>query len=241
MSTWRTTARRRCAAASRTRYDLVLMDLHMPVMDGYQATQQLRQEEPQRGTHTPIVALTADALAGDRERCLEAGMDDFTSPSRSAARMLAAVLERWTGRRTPPLTQLVIALRQPSRCRDAARPSASPRPGPACRVRCGARRRATRRCSAARRRPTNGAARAGPPAALAWPVRAEDASRDPAGPAAPPRATTTAPCAPMRRRSCPAFNSRVNRACTSPTAAAAAQSAPRGATDGLRYKHLDDL
>jgi CheY-like chemotaxis protein len=92
------------AAASRTRYDLVLMDLHMPVMDGYEATQQLRQEEVLSGIYTPIVALTADALAGDRERCLEAGMDDHVTKPVSSA-MLAAVLERWTGRRTPPLTR----------------------------------------------------------------------------------------------------------------------------------------
>ena len=91
------------AAASRSRYDLVLMDLHMPVMDGYQATQELRQGEVLSGTYTPIVALTADALAGDRERCLEAGMDDHVTKPVSSA-MLAAVLERWTGRRTPPLT-----------------------------------------------------------------------------------------------------------------------------------------
>jgi signal transduction histidine kinase/ActR/RegA family two-component response regulator len=91
-------------AASRTRYDLVLMDLHMPVMDGYEATQQLRQEEILSGNYTPIVALTADALAGDRERCLEAGMDDHVTKPVSSA-MLAAVLERWTGRRTPPLTR----------------------------------------------------------------------------------------------------------------------------------------
>ena len=83
-----------------TRFDLVLMDLHMPVMDGYEATRRIRGRERERGGHLPIVALTADALSGDRERCLDAGMDDVVTKPVSTA-MLAAVVERWTGRRTP--------------------------------------------------------------------------------------------------------------------------------------------
>jgi len=92
------------ATATRSRFDLVLMDLHMPVMDGYQATRQIGQEEVLSGAFTPIVALTADTLAGDRERCLDAGMDDHVTKPVSSA-MLVAVLERWTGRQTPPLTR----------------------------------------------------------------------------------------------------------------------------------------
>jgi signal transduction histidine kinase/CheY-like chemotaxis protein len=88
-----------CEAVARRRYDLVFMDVHMPVMDGYDAVRAIRAAEQGGDVHVPIVALTADALAGDRERCLEAGMDDYITKPVSSA-MLAAAVERWTGRRT---------------------------------------------------------------------------------------------------------------------------------------------
>ena len=93
-----------CVAVENGRFDLILMDLHMPAMDGYEATRRIREDETMRGLYTPIVALTADALAGDRQRCIEAGMDDFVTKPISTA-MLAAVVERWTGHGTPPPTR----------------------------------------------------------------------------------------------------------------------------------------
>jgi signal transduction histidine kinase/ligand-binding sensor domain-containing protein/CheY-like chemotaxis protein len=81
------------------RYDLVLMDCQLPEMDGYEATRQFRRQESGKQVKTPIVALTAHALAGDRERCLEAGMDDYmTKPF--ARDQLAALLRKWVG--SPP-------------------------------------------------------------------------------------------------------------------------------------------
>jgi CheY-like chemotaxis protein len=90
-------------------YALVFMDCQMPELDGYEATRRLRAEEAASGgPRLPVVAMTAHALTGDRDRCLAAGMDDYlTKPLRPHD--LDAVLARWTGDETPaePLPELV--------------------------------------------------------------------------------------------------------------------------------------
>ena len=80
----------RCLEAQR--FDCVLMDIQMPVMDGLQATQQLRTMEQTSGrARTPVVALTANTMQGDRERYLAAGMDGFLAKPYDKRTLLAAV------------------------------------------------------------------------------------------------------------------------------------------------------
>jgi PAS domain S-box-containing protein len=82
------------AALERVRYDAVLMDCQMPIMNGYDTTIEIRRRELSNGRHTPIIAMTASAMTGDRELCLQAGMDDYvTKPI--VAPQLAEVLARW--------------------------------------------------------------------------------------------------------------------------------------------------
>jgi CheY-like chemotaxis protein len=77
-----------------TAYDLVLMDGQMPRMDGFAATRALRERERLMGGHVPVVAMTAHAMQGDRERCFAAGMDDYvTKPVNRDC--LTTVLSRW--------------------------------------------------------------------------------------------------------------------------------------------------
>lgn len=82
------------SAIQRLPYALVLMDCQMPVMDGIEATHAIRQLEAENKQHIPIIAMTANAMQGDRERCLEAGMDDYvTKPI--VVESLAEVLNIW--------------------------------------------------------------------------------------------------------------------------------------------------
>ncbi len=76
-------------------FDIVLMDVQMPLMNGYVATGLIRAFECSKGIRTPIVALTAFSVPGDREKCLEAGMDDYLSKPVSFDAFYTMV-EKWT-------------------------------------------------------------------------------------------------------------------------------------------------
>ena len=80
--------------ASRESYDLILMDCKMPGMDGYEAARVIREQEGDRNGRVPIVALSGKVLDGDRERCLENGMDDCLGKPFELAG-LRDLLERW--------------------------------------------------------------------------------------------------------------------------------------------------
>ena len=79
------------AAAERHAFDLVLMDVQMPEMGGLEATQAIREKEKSSGAHVPILAMTAHAMEGDRERCLAAGMDGYLSKPIEPRAFLQAV------------------------------------------------------------------------------------------------------------------------------------------------------
>jgi CheY-like chemotaxis protein len=86
-------------ALSRGSYGAILMDVQMPEMDGYAATREIRERE---GTqrHTPIIAMTANAMEGDREKAIGAGMDDYVSKP-VKLKELGVVLERWVPQNSP--------------------------------------------------------------------------------------------------------------------------------------------
>ncbi len=80
----------------RQPFDAILMDMMMPEMDGLEATLTIREREKTTGTHIPIIAITANAMSGDREKCLAAGMDEYISKPVDVTQLYEA-LHRLTG------------------------------------------------------------------------------------------------------------------------------------------------
>jgi CheY-like chemotaxis protein len=85
------TGREALAALAQERFDLVLMDVQMPEMDGLEATAEIRAREELTGEHIPIIAITAHAMNGDRERCLEGGMDGYVAKPIEAPALFVAI------------------------------------------------------------------------------------------------------------------------------------------------------
>jgi CheY-like chemotaxis protein len=86
-----TTGREAMQRALQQTFDLIFMDVQMPEMDGLAATAAIREAENRQGGHVPIVAMTADALEGDRERCLAAGMDGYISKPAKLSEIAGAI------------------------------------------------------------------------------------------------------------------------------------------------------
>ena len=84
-------------AVAEADFDIVLMDCQMPVMDGFEATRLIREGEAGTDRHLPVVAITAHAMVGDRERCIEAGMDDYL-PKPIDPQQLRELLDGWAAR-----------------------------------------------------------------------------------------------------------------------------------------------
>lgn len=107
--------RQACTLAVAGSFDVILMDVQMPEMDGFEATEAIRTAEAITGKHTPIIAMTAHAMKGDRERCLGAGMDDYLSkPIHSAD--LKRVLGRLQTETDQALASRVVTLSRPNDC-----------------------------------------------------------------------------------------------------------------------------
>src|SRR5262249_62109743 len=85
----------------RGRYAAILADIHMPQMDGQELTRRIRSAEAAGGSRTPVVAVTANAMKGEEERCLAVGMDAYIAKPVNIDR-LRTTLERWVGIQLPP-------------------------------------------------------------------------------------------------------------------------------------------
>lgn len=96
-------------AVSENAYDMILMDCQMPVMDGYQAATAIRRMEAKDGlkNRIPIIALTGNALEGDREKCLSAGMDDYLSKPFKLDEFYK-ILKRWSQEKIPAATEKIL-------------------------------------------------------------------------------------------------------------------------------------
>ncbi|MBE0597763.1 MAG: response regulator, partial [Desulfuromonadales bacterium] len=109
-----TSGRAALQALQQEHYDLVLMDVQMPDMDGLETTRQLRQQQTAAG-RVPVIGLTAHAMKGDREKCLEAGMDDYVTKPIDPEALYAAVEGRLRGERlvssSPPAIDISDALK----------------------------------------------------------------------------------------------------------------------------------
>ncbi len=88
-------------ASQKDRYDTILMDVQMPIMDGHEATRQIRRLEQATGAHVPIIAMTAHALNGDRDKCLDAGMDDYIAKPLHKQELLQAIYQQTAPNRVP--------------------------------------------------------------------------------------------------------------------------------------------
>ena len=86
--------------------DLILMDVQMPKVDGFDATRRIRYREMTSGGHMPVIAMTAHAMSGDRERCLEAGMDDYVSKPVTRAALEQAIQRCATQQDSQPRQKL---------------------------------------------------------------------------------------------------------------------------------------
>jgi signal transduction histidine kinase/CheY-like chemotaxis protein/HPt (histidine-containing phosphotransfer) domain-containing protein len=110
------------AAFERERFDLILMDVQMPEMSGLEATAEIRKREQARGGHIPIIAMTAHAMQGDREVCLEAGMDGYVTKPVQTEILFQTIEE------TMPLSQVVRDEEQGTQQTDDGRMKAEDRP-----------------------------------------------------------------------------------------------------------------